>query len=453
MAIPPFLFFILIALAVAALLLWPLLRRRRQSPDRREAELALCREQLREIARDRELGLVEPAAARAAEVEIQRRMLRLAAAESEREADTRMGPLLVMLAALLVPLAGGTVYVLLGRPDLLSTQPDSGASEVAQGARAPLPAVEEMVGRLEARLEKQPDDVEGWLLLARSKMVLQRYDEAVAAYRQVKMLDPSIRGIDAALGEALTMAAQGIVTEEARAAFEAELQRSPRDPRARFYLGLAAEQEGRFADALARYLDLGRDSTSDAPWLPQLRDRIRTVAMQLGRDPGPLLAEVGREPPRGEETAAELSDAERRRIEGMVARLAARLADDPDDLEGWRMLARSYRVLGRRQELLGALRHLAERQPEDIPAQLEYAFALLESGEDGRVPREAERVFAHVLALDPGQRDALYYLGLAAAQRGEKAQARMYWQKLLGELPADSPERREVERRLRALDA
>lgn len=534
-------FFALAALTLA-ILLWPVLRRRRQPADRIEAELEVCRAQLAEVARDHELGLIDDQAARAARVEIERRMLALDRRRKEQGEPWRPGQRWVAaLLALLVPVGALAVYIAIGRPDLpdlpLASRDLEGETHTAASGTAPeaIPSVEEMVARLEARLQREPEDVEGWLMLGRSSMVLGRFERAVEAYRRVKQLAPDMRGIDAALGEAIVMRAEGVVPPAAREAFEAELARNPDDPRARFYLALAHEQAGEFAQALDGYVALGRASAADAPWLPQLRKRIEGVAAQLGRDPAPLLAEVGSGQGGGEDVtalrgrleanpkdwqgwirlarleatagktaaarqalararevyanapfilqqieqaAAELGlgeggakvaargpsreemaairqmspEEQQAMIAGMVERLAERLQKRPDDLEGWRMLARSYRVLGRTQDALAAYRHLAERLPEDPQAQLDHAVALVEAAGPGAPLSDAAvAAFEKVMALEPEQPDALFYLGLAAAQRGEKEKARGLWTRLLAKLPADSPEHAEVTRRLKAL--
>ncbi len=534
--------FAILALLATGIMAWPVWRGRRAASSRREAELAVCRAQLDEVKRDRALGLVDAEAARAAETEIKRRMLAIAS-QAEEAADPGGGKGLrsaALMAILLVPVAGAFLYARVGRPTLpdlpLAARHDlpSGEAQVAsQEGDAALPSVEEMVAGLEERLKRRPDDVQGWLMLARSNVVLRRYEEAAKAYRRVRKLAPSLRGVDGALGEVLTIAAEGVVTPEAKRAFESELSRNPKDPRARFYLALAHEQAGEFEQALEGYVDLGRDSTSDAPWLPQLRARIKAVAGELGRDPQALLAEVGTGS--GEDSVEQLSrrlasnpkdwkgwirlarlqvargdrDAALRSLErgraafsgapfvlqqfakaeqelglagtsgskgpteediaaaremtpeqqqamiaSMVDRLAARLRQKPDDIKGWRMLARSYRVLGRREEAAAAYGRIAAQRPQDVEAQLDYALALLDTVSPGApLPAAVEQAFEKVHALDKDQPDALYYLGLAAEQRGDRTAAQLYWTRLLALLPEGSPEHAEMQRRLAAIDA
>ncbi len=530
-------------------LLWPLLRRRVQGVDRFEAELALCRDQLAEIRRDLDLGVITPQAARAAEVEIKRRMVELDRAR-EREAARahpggREARLVAATAALAVPVAATLLYLGLGRPDLpdmpLAARDDvAGRAAVTADAGGDGPSLREVVARLEQRVAQDPQDVRGRLLLARAYVTLERYRDAARMFAEVRALDPDLPGIDAARGEALVLAEQGVVGEPARRAFEAELARNPDDPRARFYLALAEEQAGDDESALQRYVALGRDSPPDAPWLDEVRERIRAVAARLGRDPEPLLAELGQGGPEAEiaalertletdprrwrdwirlaelraeagdregaraalararelyadapfvqrqlaqaearllggeddaadagevrtaargpspeevEAAAEMSPEEQQAmIRGMVAQLAERLKRQPDDIEGWRMLARSYGVLGEREKMIAAYRHIAERLPEDARAQLDYARALLRTSTPGEpLSTEVVAAFERVLTLDPDQPDALFFVGLGAVQRNDAARARELWTRLLPQLPEGSRVRRELEKRLEAL--
>lgn len=116
------------------------------------------------------------------------------------------------------------------------------------------------------------------------------------------------------------------------------------------------------------------------------------------------------------------------------------------------MLARSYGVLGEREKMIAAYRHIAERLPEDARAQLDYARALLRTNVPNQ-PLSAEVVaaFERVLALDPDQPDALFFVGLGAAQQNDPARARELWTRLLPKLPEGSRVRQELEKRLEAL--
>ncbi|MGH6920744.1 MAG: tetratricopeptide repeat protein, partial [Geminicoccaceae bacterium] len=139
-------------------------------------------------------------------------------------------------------------------------------------------------------------------------------------------------------------------------------------------------------------------------------------------------------------------------IRDMVAGLAARLEEQPGDIDGWRRLGRSYQVLGEPQKAADAYRQVAVALPDDLEAQLDYADALLAAAPDD-LPPAALRQMRRVLALDPQNPLALFYLGQAAAQAGDAATARAHWQLLLGQVPASAPERAQIQRLLDQLPA
>src|SRR5690606_6039406 len=242
------------------------------------------------------------------------------------------------------------------------------------------------------------------------------------------------------------------------------------DVRARFYRGLALLQRGEQQDALDVWVGLIEGAPADAPWLPDLRQRAAALAGELGLDPEQVLpperpvgtaqAEDGASAPRGptaeEMQAAEAMSPEEREemIRGMVEGLAARLEQQPDDVEGWRMLGRSFAALGEQAKSAEAYGQVAWRLPDDVTAQVDYASALL-AQESVDQPPSAEAIaqLQRVLALDHDNPIALFHLGRAAAARGDTAGAAEHWRRLLARMPADAPVRSDLERMIENLQA
>lgn len=129
-------------------------------------------------------------------------------------------------------------------------------------------------------------------------------------------------------------------------------------------------------------------------------------------------------------------------IESMIAGLAARLAEQPDDLEGWIMLGRSYAVLGEAEKSAEAYERAAALDPNDATLKVAQGQALLALGaEEGRgFDPAAREAFEAALRIDPDQPFALYFLGLAAREAGDAEAARAHWRKLLAQMPPDSDE-------------
>ncbi len=405
---------LLTALALAALAA-PLLRRPRRGPARAEYDLAVYRDQRAELERDRARGLIDAREAAAARTEIERRMLR---AGRRRDAEGEAGAggratrgrrrAAALALGLCVPALSAGLYATLGAPGLPSRPFAEGAGPAAA------PDVAGAVDRLRARLAAAPADLDGWLLLGRSYVLLQRYGEAVEALRRAAALAEGDPEIAAMLGEAMVWAAGGAVPAEAVRVFEAVRAARPAHPSARFHLALAHAQAGRIRRAYDMWRALAAETPADAPWRADLAAMIRQAAAALGEagDPIPDAPHADAAPPgpTAEEraAAAELAPEERAAmIRAMVEGLAARLVDAPDDRAGWRRLARSWRVLGEAAKA----------------ARAELLAAVLEA---------RDRAGA-------GAAEPLWLQGAAAFARGDDAEARRRWRRLLARLPAGAP--------------
>ena len=235
-----------------------------------------------------------------------------------------------------VPALAFPLYALLGQPQMRD-EPLASREPAAHAATD----IEAAVAGVEKHLIAEPDDGKGWAVLAPVYMRLERYDDAVHAYAEALRLlgeDPARRS---AYGEALVAAAGGIVTEKAREAFGKALAAEPGQPQARFYLALAAEQDGRKADAIRAFEALASDAPSNAPWLGAVQSRLAA----LKGEPQPATADA---PALG-------SPEQKAMIEGMVSRLADRLASNGGSLDEWARLIRAYTVLHQGDKAKAAL--------------------------------------------------------------------------------------------------
>ena len=253
------------------------------------------------------------------------------------------------------------------------------------------------VAQLEQRLAKDPDDADGWRLLARSYTLLGETEKAAAAAQRAAALGAKDESDAGASAEDLVTANQGKVVPEARTLFAAELAKNPGDPRARFFLGLAEAQDGHGDAALARWLALEADSPPDAPWREGLRANIDRLATSMGMGADELArrrAALAKAPPAAGAApsptqadmaaAAQMSPDDRAAmIRSMVQRLADRLEHEPGDVDGWLRLGRAYAVLGERQKSLDAYRHASEADPKREDARTAYANARAAMG-DGK---------------------------------------------------------------------
>ncbi len=132
-------------------------------------------------------------------------------------------------------------------------------------------------------------------------------------------------------------------------------------------------------------------------------------------------------------------------FETMVDRLAARMKDRPEDVEGWTMLGRSYAVLGRFPESSKAYAQAVSLAPNDAQLLADYADSLAMA--QGRsLQGEPEKILKRALAADPKNVKALILAGTAAFDRNDKAGAVRLWERALAVLPAES----EMAQRVRA---
>ena len=499
-----------------ALLLVPLLVRRQRAESRDAYNLAVYRDQLAEIERDLGRGVLTAEQADAARTEIGRRILALNPATPAAALNSAMPFAAATAAVLLLPFAAWALYAVLGSPTMpdqpyasRGTNPAAVTATAENGGQgAPHVDMAEAVQQLTAHLKDHPDDLTGWALLARSDMSLGRYQDGADAYKHAVDLSAKRADIWGDWAEAAVLAAGGTVTAEAKEAFQAGLNDPELAPRSRYYLALAQMQQGDGKGALQSWVDLAVDSPADADWLPMVQKRIEQTAASLGVDaatlksssgaplpklaaagppPGhPPMATPGAAPPghpptpasaaapssasaappatgsapdpqkvrEAQQALAGASPQDRQAmINSMVERLAARLEQQPDDVDGWTRLARSYTVLNQPDKARDAYAHAAKLQPDDVGLKQGYAEAIIAAaGDDATAPpAEATALFRQILQAEPKNQMALWYVGIAEADAGHKDSARDLWSQLLAQLPANAPGREEVEQRLAAL--
>lgn len=500
-----------LSLVVLAILLRPLIGRPRSGADDAEPAAVLFRRQLAAVDEELAEGRLPPEEAEAARTEITRRLL-AAADHDQAQADGSAGrrfengwrfAAAVGIAGVL-PAAALAVYFAVGAPGTIERNPgagtNAGADPAAPHSAADLAAAADQI---KAHLQKAPDDLKGWTMLGRTLASLDRFSEALDAYNHALALAPDNPSLHAEFGEILVLQAQGTVTPGA----ETQFAKAPDDPRSRYYSAEAALQHGDFAGAKRKLQALLADAPADAPWRQTVADRLAKLS--------PSAATGGAAAPAAGPTAQDVAAAQsmtpeerQAMIRGMVERLAQRLEQHPDDKAGWERLARAYDVLGEpekaqaaRARATGAQQatttatsaptaspttaapaapppsdargwieraHTEEAQgrPDDALATLKEGNAafpgnlpLLEAymnalagGLKGDKPiPELVAVASQVNALDSKQPDALWYLGISAADNGDRFRAAAYWNTLLAELPPGAAQRALVQHRLDAL--
>ncbi len=331
-------------LVVGLAVLRPLLRPQPVFVSGADYDALIYKDQLHEIEREIQSGVLTPEDAQSAQIEISRRLLStLEPSAPSHTASALPTRLSFIFIAVLMPILALSSYIYLGAPHLPSQPVDERRAQLSEKQD-----MQTIVARMEAHLAKNPQDGKGWDIISTVYTRFGQYDEAAKAYTRAIDLLGSSADRQSGLGEALTRIAGGLVTAQARAAFETALSLDPASARSRYFLAQAAQQDGRTQDAVQQLQDLVKISPPDAPWLP----RVLADITRLSQNPPPVPVQASPGPSASDVQAAQSMSADDRKamITGMVARLAEKLKSNPDDSEGWLRLIRAYAVLGEMEQ-------------------------------------------------------------------------------------------------------
>jgi len=329
---------LILVMLVAAVMCVLLPLSRKEVTSTSESRTDVYKGQLRELE---QRGAVADEEERA---QIGRRLLSVQEQDESENTNTGSGRASLVGASLgaliFIPAFTTGMYLTLGTPDFDVVGQASLQAPIEQQS------VEQLVAAAEKQLEKNPDDLRGWTVVAGVYGRTSQFAKRENALRQIiRLSDPSASML-AELGEARTLANGGIVSTEALAALNDAIKLDPKNTKARAYLLLAMEQEGRLDEALAGWIVLKLSTAGQGGWEDRIAERVASLESRLTArsQSGPSQEQVGE--------AAKLPQADQQAmIEGMVAGLALRLEDEPDDIEGWLRLLRSYHVLGKREAL------------------------------------------------------------------------------------------------------
>ena len=479
----------ILTLGAVLAIIWPILKEKALSEDPASFNLQVYADQLNELERDHLQGRIGEQDKESARLEIQRRILSTNTEIKENVDQTCKIPsqfsrmILAVLLAFLIPSFALGTYISMGKPGLPG-QPfnDRVAQTTKQTATTAVAGqhgeINNMITNLRAKLDKNPNDTKSWELLGKTYLMQKKYSEAASTLERALQTTPNNIGMRAAFAEALTLAANGRVTQKSESEFKAVEKRTPEDPRARYYLGLAEYQRNNLIAALRRWVSLEIDTPVDAPWRTMLQSRIQKAEKESGIDISALkLGEITKKPPpkkkitqnEGQSTqvsksipgpsqsqiaAAQNMTVKDRQsmIRSMVKRLADKLQDNPNDVDGWLRLARSYSVLKQSEDSINAYSQAARIAPNRIDIQLNFARALFPVGTPGtEIPPRLKPVVENILKLDPNQPEAMFYRGIIAKAEGNYSLAEELWTRLLEIMGPNAPARKSIEDHINSL--
>jgi cytochrome c-type biogenesis protein CcmH len=393
--------FIAVSLIV---LLRPVPSHDQSGPDEDSAQLALLKRELRN------LDETDTEESRQARVELQRRILREGrrCQVSLNEEQTQTGVLSLIIAAFVA--VGVGTFVMVSRTDL-SDQPLAERLDVAVFSAKGENELNQIVEKMENDLKKKSSTGETIFLLAESYRRLGRHDDSIEQFEKAAQSGYVPFKSFMAIAETAVARDEGRIGPEARQAFGRAAEIDGNHPRLQFYRGVVLAQDGAMKQAVALWKFLESD-TNDKQLLKQIAlnidaiEKIMAGQSNTPTSPGPSAEDIAA----GEEMTA---GDRQSMIQGMVERLAAKMEEKPEDIDGWLRLSKAYQVLKDDEKAAGALKSL--------------------------------------LKQDEGHALALFSLGEIRVRQGELDEARELWGKVLLQIPEDRPEHKAMLKKIQSL--
>ena len=355
----------IIALAATAVILRPLVGREGSDNTDTTSDKSVYLDQLAQIEAEINRGTLHPNEAQTTRAEIARRLLDLEKRTAEEPNPAPMRTSTGLMAALVITLLLGSTYIYtqIGAPgakdqplaerDVEKRRLTQAEAEVfaEENFGMTTPELEgreaELLAQLKAELEKRPDDLTGYTILAQTLNSVGDFKGAAKAQARVIELKGTDAESDdfAIMAEAMVFATQGYVSPEAEAALAKAIQLNPGNPRAQYYSGIALAQVGKSQIAMQVWTKLLENGPEDAPWIAPVREQIQMLARETGL---PLPEIMLRGPTQSDiEAAEEMTEEDRTAmIRSMVDGLADRLATEGGNVTEWARLIRSLGMLG-----------------------------------------------------------------------------------------------------------
>ncbi len=285
---------------------------------------------------------------------------------------------------ILLPASALAIYGFLGSPTMADQPYEERAlakeKRVNQSRQIninEMTSLDQLAENLARKMIENPEKLEGWILLGRTYTTLNRWSDASDSFKKAYKLSPTHPDLAGSLAEALYMADNSTFSSYTLGVLSKALKDNPVDPKPLFYWGLAKSKRGKHQEAFDTWSKLKLISPKNAIWMPTLNQKIMETAKILGIElesenslqdkkttkklgpqdnaettiPGPSREDI--------EAANQMSSEERMEfIRSMVERLAERLEENPNDLNGWRRLLKAYRVLGEKEKAQMVLKRI-----------------------------------------------------------------------------------------------
>jgi len=278
-------FWSLAAIMVMAALLFilpPLLRKRELSAvSRDDLNTEVIKSQIAELDADLAAGKLDEDQYGAARTDLEQELLYDLAKSGPAQREPRSGRWAILLIIPLLPLCAVLLYQQLGSEELIDKlqQVRTMQSQTAQQQAA---SVDDMVAKLAARLQQQPDDLKGWTMLARTYNILKRYSEAEVAYENVLRLGGENAGLLTDYADAMVMANGGKFTDRAGTLLTRALELDPNNVKGLWLAGHWKNQSGAYAEAIRYWQKAALLLPDDGQDKPVITRQIQQAQQQLG---------------------------------------------------------------------------------------------------------------------------------------------------------------------------
>jgi len=259
----------------------PLLRKRTVSAiSRDDLNTNVIKEQLLELKADLMAGKLDKAQFDAARQDLERELLYDLAAtgDTQTASPERGGRWLTLLLIPAIPLCAVLLYQLMGSAELIDRVPQA---QTAQSQPAqPAASIDEMVAQLAARLQQQPDDLKGWVMLARTYSIMKRYNEAESAYKNVLRLGGENANVLVDYADAMVMTNSGQFNDASGALLTRALELDPDNVKGLWLAGHWKNQSGAQADALDYWQQAAQKLPAGSEDAAAIAQQIKEVQRQ-----------------------------------------------------------------------------------------------------------------------------------------------------------------------------
>ncbi|PCI38599.1 MAG: c-type cytochrome biogenesis protein CcmI [Rhodospirillaceae bacterium] len=356
-------------------LLAPMLKQSKAvvAPARGDFDLTVYKDQLVEIDKDLERGVLSADQATSARTEIERRMLAIATEADVVLKNTPLPKWMVMMIVVMIPAGAFAMYMSLGEPTI-KDYPIATREQPKDGdVNTRIAQLQKMIDNIKTQIEEDPTNPNNWARLAQARQMIGNSQGSILAYKKLVSLTNRNPEALMALAEAMFVDADDVVTPAAAALFKEAKIAMPGNPMTYYYLAIERQVVGDDQGAMDEYAGLLSISPSNGEWVPNIQDRMKALAKKSGlsvpavKMMAPMQAKL--DVPASGPTQEQIQDAQsmsgtdqNAMIQSMVTRLADKLKDNPDDLEGWKRLANAYKVLGDKGKMADAMMQISRLQ-------------------------------------------------------------------------------------------